>query len=80
MLPVRANAQGASQIPPRALTHTPSQKPQDMDSLLPEITRFCELMIVYQEDEFVFRQLLGVSKYLDPSDEAGRRQLTQLYR
>ena len=52
----------------------------DLDTLLVEITGFCELMVQYQSDEFIFRQLLGVSKFLDFQDEAGKVNIMKLYR
>ena len=52
----------------------------ELDNLLVEITDFCQLMVQYQSEEFIFRELLGVSKFLDFQDEAGKVNIMKLYR
>ncbi|KAF0979310.1 hypothetical protein FDP41_001653 [Naegleria fowleri] len=58
-----------------------ASKKKDLDDLLPSsITDFVRLIIehVKQDDEFIVRQLLIISKYLDYSDEVGRSNVHSL--
>ncbi|KAG2379243.1 hypothetical protein C9374_007382 [Naegleria lovaniensis] len=58
-----------------------ASKKKEIDDLLPpSITGFVHLVIEYlkQYDEFVVRQLLIISKYLDYSDEVGRSNVHSL--
>jgi hypothetical protein len=55
-------------------------QPEVLDSALPEISVFCEVIRKYQSNEntYIERQLLMLAKLLDLGDEVGRTRLAAL--
>lgn len=51
-----------------------------LDDILVELSDFSNFLVQYQDNDFIFRQLLYLTRHLDFSDEVGRRQVMKLFR
>jgi len=49
-----------------------------IDLFIPSVQVYCDILVYFQKQSFVTRQLLDISEYLDFSDEAGRIHLTKI--
>jgi hypothetical protein len=51
-----------------------------LEDTVPELMQYCELVAGHRDDNFVLKQLLQISSYLNLQNEAGRKSLSSLLR
>jgi hypothetical protein len=54
------------------------KKDDQLESILPEISTFCDVIKRHLGNDFVVKQLVSMCRYFDFADEVGRRNLSYL--